>query len=286
MSASHLRRTVTEVTQSLDVEQLQRALANAPIRFQIRGYAQVASTQDLVALAAAAGEPEGRVVWADQQTAGRGRLGRSWTAPAGSSLMFSVLLRPAAGSACWTTLTLVAGLAVVEGLALAGGPSAQLKWPNDCICRERKLAGILAESPVPTAADRVVVLGIGCNVAWAGRDLPAGLRRTATACDLEGHPLDRTVLAEAILGRLAIRYREWTDGGFGALRQEWLRHAAWIGQRVTARHPSGPVSGRALGISKCGELIVETAEGPLALAAGEMERALGPRLRLADGVAD
>jgi BirA family biotin operon repressor/biotin-[acetyl-CoA-carboxylase] ligase len=273
------------VTQSLDLRRLKRGLANSPIRFELRHYARVNSTQDLVATAAATGANAGLVVLADEQLSGRGRSGRSWISPAGSSLMFSVLLRPAADPAIWSTLSLVAGLAVVEGLELAGGPSAQLKWPNDCLCRGRKLAGVLAESSTPSEGERIVVVGIGCNVCWVGAELPPDLRRTATACDLEGFPVDRTVLAEAVLGRLAVRYRDWERGGFGVLRPEWLRHAAWVGQEVIAEHRSGRVSGRAVGISDGGELLVETADGQLAIATGDLERTPGPLLRLADGIA-
>ncbi len=271
--------------QSLDRKRLQGALANSAMRFDLRAYAQVDSTQDLVARAANAGAQEGLVVFADEQLLGRGRAGRSWIAPRGSSLMFSVLLRPGADAEGWTTLSLVAGLAVVEGLVLAGGPATQLKWPNDCLCGDRKLAGILAESPAPREGERVVVLGVGCNVSWEGSELPPELRRTATACDLEGYAVDRTRLAEAVLSQLATRYREWAGGGFAALREEWLRHAAWLGQEVIAEHPAGPVVGRAVDISDGGELIVETPSGPIAIAAGELERAPGPQLRLADGVA-
>lgn len=195
--------------------------------------------------------------------------------------MFSVLLRPSSDSFGWTTLSLVAGLAVVEGLKLAGGPPAQLKWPNDCLCDERKLAGVLAESSVTGRGERVVVLGVGCNVEWAGRDLPSELRHSATACDLEGYLVDRTTLAEAVLSRLAILYWEWAQGGFGALRGEWLRNAAWLGREVAVEHPSGRVEGRAVGISDDGELIVETSTGPVAVAAGPVEPASGPQLRLA-----
>ena len=274
------------MTQSLDVQRLQRGLANSAIRFEPRFYSQVGSTQDLVSVAAEAGAGEGLVVFADEQLSGRGRSGRSWIAPAGSSLMFSVLLRPAAGTQSSTTLSLVAGLAVVEGLELAGGPPAQLKWPNDCLCGNRKLAGVLAESSRSGEGERVVVLGIGCNVNWAHAEFRSGLRRTATACDLEGYLVDRTDLAEAVLTRLATRYREWAEGGFAAVRGAWLSHAAWIGQRVIAENQSGSVVGTAVGISDGGELILETPDAQVAIVAGELALAYGPQVRLAKGAID
>jgi BirA family biotin operon repressor/biotin-[acetyl-CoA-carboxylase] ligase len=268
---------------SLDLGVLERGLSASQLAFELRAYALVGSTQDLVAQAARAGAPEGLVVFADEQSAGRGRAGRSWTAPAGSALMFSILLRPSGSAAEWTSLTLVGGLAVVEGLGLAGGPRAQLKWPNDCLCGGRKLAGVLAESVAAEAGDQVTVLGVGCNVSWEGIDLPLDLRQRATACDLEGLPVDRTRLAEAVLDRIATRYRQWQAGGFAAIREAWLSHAAWMGEDVIAEHQSGRLVGRALTLSEMGELILETPTGPVPIAAGELVRLRSPQLRSGSG---
>ena len=265
--------------QGLDVGVLKRGLSGSRLAFELRSYALVASTQDLVTEAARAGAPEGLVVFADEQSAGRGRAGRSWTAPAGSALMFSILLRPAGSVADWASLSLVGGLAVVEGLGLAGGPKAQLKWPNDCLCRERKLAGTLAESVTGREGEQPVVLGIGCNVKWEGLELPPDLRESATACDLEGSPVDRTKLAEAVLERLADRYRQWQAGGFAAIREDWLKHAAWLGEEGVAEHQSGRLTGRALTVSETGELILETPTGPVVIAAGELLRLRTPQVR-------
>jgi len=268
------------VTQNLDQGRLEQGLAATRFPYQLRFYAQVGSTQDLVATAAAAGAAEGLVVLADEQLAGRGREGRSWTAPAGSSLMFSVLFRPESSPPRAATLSLVAGLALVEGLALAGGPPARLKWPNDCLCGERKLAGVLLEAR-PAGGRLALVLGVGCNVEWAGRELPPDLRESATACDAEGFPVDRTALAESVLTRLAARYQEWVGGGFAGLRRAWLGHAAWLGEEVVAAHSSGTVRGTVLGISDEGELLLQTPRGPVTIAAGETQRVAGPQLRRA-----
>jgi BirA family biotin operon repressor/biotin-[acetyl-CoA-carboxylase] ligase len=186
--------------------------------------------------------------------------------------MFSILLRPSGSDASWASLSLVGGLAVVEGLGLAGGPKAQLKWPNDCLCRGRKLAGVLAESLTGREGDQLVVLGVGCNVKWDGLEMPAALRQSATACDLEAAPVDRTELAAAVLERIASRYRDWQAGGFAAIREEWLKHAAWLGEEVIAEHQSGRLTGRVLTLSETGELILEAPAGTVAIAAGELVR--------------
>jgi BirA family biotin operon repressor/biotin-[acetyl-CoA-carboxylase] ligase len=200
--------------------------------------------------------------------------------------MFSILLRPAGSAADWGSLSLVGGLAVVEGLAEAGGPRAQLKWPNDCLCNGRKLAGVLAESLADRGGAPVVVLGVGCNIRWEGLELPEALRQSATACDLEGAPVDVTQLAGAVLDQIARRYRQWQSGGFAALREDWLGHAAWMGEEVIADHQSGRLVGRALGLSKAGELILETPTGPVPIAAGELVRLRTSEIRPAgDGSA-
>jgi len=258
--------------QGLDLGVLRRGLSTSRLAFELRAFALVGSTQDLATQAARAGAAEGLVIFADEQSAGRGRAGRSWTAPAGSALMFSILLRPVGSAADWLSLSLAGGLAVVEGLAEVGGPKAELKWPNDCLCRGRKLAGVLAESVADRNGGQVVVLGVGCNTRWEGLELPEALRQSATACDLEGAPVDLTQLAGAVLDRIATRYRRWQSGGFAAIREDWLRHAAWMGEDVTAEHQSGRLVGRALGVSELGELILETPTGPVLIAAGELVR--------------
>ena len=150
---------------------------------QLRRVATTGSTNaDLVALAAA-GEPAGLVLVADEQTAGRGRLGRGWTAPPGSGLTFSVLLRPHRAAAHLGWLPLLTGLAVVEAVRSVTGVPAELKWPNDVVVRgdggEGKLAGILAERlGGPGAGAGAVVVGVGLNVSMSTDELPV---HTATS---------------------------------------------------------------------------------------------------------
>jgi BirA family biotin operon repressor/biotin-[acetyl-CoA-carboxylase] ligase len=157
---------------------------------------------DLLARAADdPGSPEGQVLVAEEQTAGRGRLGRSWSSVPGASLTFSVLLRPAAVPAArrgW--LTLLAGVAVASAVRSAAGVDAVLKWPNDVLTGDRKLAGILAEQSPDGSA---VVIGTGLNVAAAPGELQvsaAGL--AATSLRAEGATASREDLLLGILGQL------------------------------------------------------------------------------------
>ncbi|MGH7639657.1 MAG: biotin--[acetyl-CoA-carboxylase] ligase [Candidatus Dormibacteria bacterium] len=263
------------MTGGLDLHALEQGLAGSELSFHLRHFAQAGSTQDLVLRAAAAGTPEGLTVFAEEQLLGRGRSGRSWDAPAGSALLFSLLLRPPGPPAGWGALSLVAAVAVAEGVEGAGGPPVEIKWPNDCLSRGRKLAGILSESSAAPPSSPRLVLGVGCNVAWGGMSLPEEVRAAGTACDLEGHPVERTVLARELLLSLDRRYREWRTAGFGAAREAWLGRAPDLGREVLLQLQQRTISGRALGVSLEGELILATASGEIRVGTGEV--VVGPR---------
>ena len=150
-------------------------------------------------------DPEGAVAVADEQTEGRGRLGREWLAPAGTSLLVSVLLRPDVEPPRLPELSLVAGRACAEALAEIAGVETDVKFPNDVLVRGRKVAGLLAE-----ASEGRVVLGIGVNVSQGAGELPAEPRTPATSLLLEtGREVDRAELLVALLDRLERRYDEW-----------------------------------------------------------------------------
>ena len=259
---------------------LRQELAAAGIPYRVHCQARVGSTQDLVLAAARAGAAEGLVVTADHQTRGRGRAGRSWTASPGTSLMFSLLWRPGGATSEWGTLALTAGLAVAEGIEAAGGPRIELKWPNDCLTAGRKLAGILVESgPAGDPPRRLpaAVVGVGCNVAWAGVD--PGLGKEATALDLEGSPIPLTALAAAVLASLHRRYQEWRGSGFDPMLAAWTERCAWLGQRVAVNLPAGPVEGRLLGVARDGSLRLGHGGAEILVPAGDVSRSRGPALR-------
>ena len=153
-----------------------------------------------------AGAPEGAVVAADEQTEGRGRLGRSWHAPRGTSLLFSTSLVPDVPAARLPELSLVAGAAVADAISAQTGLRTTLKHPNDVLVDGRKVAGILAES-----VDGRVVLGIGVNVSQAEGELPQEVVTPATSLALEGATVDRAELLAVILERLEARYDEWVS---------------------------------------------------------------------------
>jgi len=148
------------------------------------------------------GAPEGAVVVTDEQTEGRGRLGRSWHAPTGTSLLFSIVLEPPVSAERLPELSLVAGAAVAEAIETETGLATQVKHPNDVLVGGRKVAGILAE-----AVDGRVVLGVGVNLSQTADQLPDVTPATSLA--LEGVVVDRDALLVTVLARLESRYDAW-----------------------------------------------------------------------------
>jgi BirA family biotin operon repressor/biotin-[acetyl-CoA-carboxylase] ligase len=238
-----------------------------PGRFrEIRRFAEIDSTNRYALDAARAGEPAGLVVVADHQTAGRGRLGRTWTAPPGASLLVSALLRPPTQLA--TRAGLAGGLALAEAVEAVTGVQPGLKWPNDLMVGERKLAGILAEAQLDAAGPAVVV-GIGCNVNWDA--VPEELAGTATACNLEaGRPVDRDALLDALLTRLDEHLDRLDEP---RLLVDYRNRLITLGQRVRVETPGAVVSGTAVDVGDAGELLVRDDAGSTArVLAGDVVR--------------
>jgi len=261
-------------------ERARTTLAAGPgARFaDVRWVASTGSTNADALELARQGEPAGVVLVADHQTAGRGRVGRTWTAPAGSGLLMSILLRPPAGVA--EACTMAVGLAAAEAVEAVAGFSPRLKWPNDLVwpgdgsAPDRKLAGLLAEADwpagaTPSAGPRhpapderlVVVVGIGINVAWPD-DVPAELADIAIACDqVAARPIDREDLLIALLERLGPRYDALVAGEREGLLAEWRARSATLGRRVRVDLGSDEVEGTAVDVTGDGHLVVETADG-------------------------
>jgi BirA family biotin operon repressor/biotin-[acetyl-CoA-carboxylase] ligase len=191
---------------------------------------------------------EGAIVVADHQTAGRGRLGRNWEAPAGTAILCSVLLKPPPERHA-PELSLVAGVAVADMLERATGLSVQIKWPNDVMLRRRKVAGCLAEG-----RDGAVVLGIGVNVNQTSDELPenAGSLRTLT-----GRAWDREELLASLLDDLEGRYAEWREGGLDAVYDGLAPRDFLRGRRVSVDGTSGVASK----IDRDGRLEIEVGHG-------------------------
>lgn len=231
---------------------------------------EVASTNATVAERARAGAPEGLVVAAEQQTAGRGRLDRTWETPPGSGLLFSVLLRPTAPTRSWPWLPLLTGYAVDKALK-AHGYDAGVKWPNDVLIGEQKVAGILVER-IDTPAGPAAVVGVGLNVSTTAEELPVP---TATSLALvSGSAPDRSQLLIDLLSSLREAYDAWQAGGdLSGMRllESYSAACVTLGRDVRVELPGGStLVGRAEEIDPGGRLVVAGPDGPTPVGAGDV----------------
>lgn len=234
--------------------------------------AETGSTNaDLLARAAAGEDIDGVVLLAENQTSGRGRLGRHWVAPPRTQVALSVGVAadtvPAAG---WGWLTLATGVAVADALTEAAGVDAGLKWPNDVVVGDGKLSGILAEVAAPNP---MIVVGLGLNVTMTEDEVPDGTTATSLAM-LGASGTDRTALAAAVLRHLAARIAAWraAGGADDALVADYRRYSRTLGARVRATMPGDlKIEGVAVAIDDLGRLCIDTDSGPETVSAGDVK---------------
>ncbi|TIC84253.1 biotin--[acetyl-CoA-carboxylase] ligase [Nocardioides sp. GY 10127] len=242
------------------------------------------STNAEAAARARAGEPGPLVLVAEHQTAGRGRLDRAWTTPAGTALTFSLLVRLAVPVQHWPWLPLLVGTAVSDALAGLGHP-ARLKWPNDVLLpvegETRKVAGILAERvDAPVGAPAAAVLGVGLNVGLAPDELPVptatSLLVEASARAGEGEEpdvVDRTHVLGALVPALTAALASWEAAGGDdpGLRERYAARCSTLGQDVRVSLPDGSaLLGQAVGIDEHGRLLVSGSDGVVPVGAGDV----------------
>jgi BirA family biotin operon repressor/biotin-[acetyl-CoA-carboxylase] ligase len=259
----------------LNAAALQRAIVN-PDGFwtELTVVERTGSTNSDLAARAKAGAAEGAVLVAEEQSAGRGRLDRQWTAPPRSGLFFSVLLRPSGVPVeRWGWLPLLAGVATATAVSRAGGVDTGLKWPNDLLVtvdgEERKTGGILAER----AGDDGVVIGIGLNVSLREDELPVPAAGSLALAGAKG--TDRDPLLRAVLRSLADWYGEWrTAGGdpeASRLRPVYAAGCVTLGRAVRAELPGGDaVTGTAVTVDDDGRLVISSGGAERAVGAGDV----------------
>lgn len=249
---------------------LRARLATRYLGADLRCVPLTGSTNSDVAERARQGAPEGTVVIADAQSAGRGRLGRSWVSVPGVNLYLSVLLRPSIVPAAAPQLSLLAGVAVAVTLERFG-IEARIKWPNDVLLEGRKVAGILTE--IEAEADRVrfVVVGIGVNLNIRSEQFPAELRDKATSVLLAtGRTVERGDFAAALLAAMEEWYDVFRAGGFPPVAAAWNERAALIGRTIRVSGAGSDASGVCAGIDVDGALLLD-------------DRATGARQRVLAG---
>src|SRR5258707_8414596 len=220
------------------------------IGWRIHYFDEIDSTQEAARELATSGADQGTLVIAETQTAGRGRMGRTWHSPSGVNLYTTIILRPPIPLADVPRMSLVAGIAAAEALEREAPGIVALKWPNDVWLRGRKAGGIIAEA-VTDARQRLkcVLLGIGLNLNLAPGDVPDDLRDKATSVRIAtGHACDRIEIAATLFNRLHSRYMEVEAGGFATVRPAWERYSALTGRRVTVIDGDARIVGVVRGI--------------------------------------
>jgi BirA family biotin operon repressor/biotin-[acetyl-CoA-carboxylase] ligase len=219
-------------------------------------YSQLDSTQDEAIRLLEAGSALPLLVVADSQTGGRGRHGRQWLSPAGN-LYCSLLLKPPVDLSRLPELSFIAALSLHAALSALGARELRLKWPNDVLCDGKKIAGILLES----APQQTIVIGIGVNLVSHPAQAVFPATDLLAASGVKVQPIDAI---ERLLEEFAGLYDAWLRFGFEPLRQAWLGQAAFLGQNIQLRDPSGAGAGPSgvfVGLASDGALLLQTADG-------------------------
>jgi BirA family biotin operon repressor/biotin-[acetyl-CoA-carboxylase] ligase len=236
---------------------LESNIHTAVIGREICFFPSVGSTNDLLKDEARAGAAEGLVFVTDEQVTGRGRRGRGWTAPARTSLLVSMLLRPAWLPAHDTfLLTMLAAVSAAEAVEAVSRLTVDLKWPNDLHIGGRKLGGLLVETELDDTAIHWAVIGCGINVNW-NPQVVRELAPIATSLSAEiGHEINRSEVLRALLERLDARYTALRSGARSALFEAWRGRLRMLGQPVQADTPQGMLLGIAADVTPDGALVI------------------------------
>jgi BirA family transcriptional regulator, biotin operon repressor / biotin---[acetyl-CoA-carboxylase] ligase len=229
---------------------------------------EVGSTNDVAIAAAEEGAAEGVVIAANAQLSGRGRVGRSWSSPAGAGLYVSVVLRPAREAL--PLVTIAAGVAIAEGIHAATGLLASVKWPNDVNLGSRKLAGILAEGGSSNAAVDYVIVGFGVNLRPATYSADVAARATCIEIEL-GRAVDRGLVLAECLSALSTRYHMLQSGAAADVVAAWrARAASNMGRAVEWDTDGGSRRGIAHDIDATGALLIRADDQIVRVISGEV----------------
>jgi BirA family biotin operon repressor/biotin-[acetyl-CoA-carboxylase] ligase len=244
-------------------EALEERLGGCPFGTPLYVYHTVESTNTVLQALAEDGAPQGTVVLADEQTAGRGRLGRRWYSPSGG-LWFSTLLRPEAEPNAGWAATVCASLGVLRGILTATRQAVHphIMWPNDMVVGGKKISGILADAKAREDGRLQVIVGVGVNVNIVPEDFPADVRERATSLlAFLGRPISRAELLESILRGFAEAYAVYGRHGITALLQPWRVHSATIGKAVRVSLADRVLEGTAVDVTESGALVIRSSGG-------------------------
>ena len=214
----------------------------------------LSSTMDYAFQLGVEGAAEGTVVCAEGQTKGRGRMERPWTSPKGKGLYFSLILRPNLFPADAAKITLFSAVAICEAISQSTGIKTSIKWPNDLLIQDKKVAGILTELSAEMDRVRFIVIGVGLNVNSSLKQLPPNATSLKQA---SGKNLSRVVLLQDIFQRIEYWYEILNKNGFGPVIDRWRQLTSTLGKKITI----GDVKGKAVDLDEHGGLIIQNEAG-------------------------
>ncbi|CAM3945538.1 biotin--[acetyl-CoA-carboxylase] ligase [Cohnella lubricantis] len=253
---------IIERPSRLSMAELQSKLATKVFGRRAHLNDAVPSTQDVLRELAEQGAPEGTLVIAEQQTKGRGRMGRNWVSPAGKGIWMSLLLRPNIPLHQTPQLTLLAAVALSRAIARIVPLEIGIKWPNDLLVDGRKISGILLESAAEDERIRYVVAGMGISVNLEEEDFPPEVLEKAISLRMAaGRPIDRTDIITAVLEEFERLYELYAARGFAPIRALWEAHAVTLGREAILHTPQGEIVGVPEALDELGGLRVKLADG-------------------------
>jgi len=248
----------------LHLQEVQSALDTTRLGGKFHYFNELDSTNSHARRLAEEGAPEGVVVIAEQQSHGRGRLGRHWVSPPYANLYLTVILRPRLPPAEASQITLMAAIALADAVVSVVAERPAIKWPNDILVNGKKLAGVLTESSCHSDRIDYVILGIGVNVNFPRAFMPDELRERATSLmEAGGKWVSREAFLRRLIQGLDRCYEILEESGFGALAPRWEDYFGQRGKKVRAEMVDEVVLGRAMGIDHDGALLVKDERGEL-----------------------
>ena len=268
-SGSGAIRIIKSPDRMIDTEIL-AGLKTRTFAKQLHCYNRLGSTNTRAIELAEAGAPEGTVVVAEEQTGGRGRLGRSWHSAPGLGIWSSIILRPQISIQKASGLSLLAALAFAHTVDKVLGLKVDLKWPNDGLIDGRKVIGILTEVTAETDRVYFAVCGTGINVSHLSTDFPSSLRSNAVSLAMAaGHPIDRLAVYRAFLTEFEALYRTFRRDGIQPFLADYRERSILLGHEVTVQQGNMTIHGRAIAIDDSGALIVRDKRRDVVVFAGE-----------------
>ncbi|HOP30507.1 MAG TPA: biotin--[acetyl-CoA-carboxylase] ligase [Spirochaetota bacterium] len=208
---------------------------------------------------AAAGAPEGSIVIADRQKAGKGRMGRAWSSPAGKNVYISVILRPGIPPYLAPRLTIVTAVALSDTLIESGVPGHRIKWPNDILVGDKKISGILTEMKGDTDSIEFIITGIGININASLADYPPELQSTVTSLNIIlNRTTDRNDFTALLLSNLEKYYNRFLMGEFSGILSTWKERADIINREIKVQQFNETFTGRVIDLNEDGNLLVDT----------------------------